>query len=102
MRASFCSHDFAHAEYTGAKDGPDLFLIENSVLLLSFIDLFLKIVVEEFVEEGYFIEGRAKGVLKFGVCSLEVEGMLVFIGETFRKVDEGLLVGLLVGEGVLF
>jgi len=57
-------------------------------------------VIEVLIEEGYFIEGRAEGVFELGVGSLEEEDVLMFLWQFFGEVDEGLLVGLLVGEGV--
>ena len=62
----------------------------------------MKGVIEILIEEGYLVEGGAESVLQFGIGSLHEEDVLVLVWQFFREVDEGLLVGLLIGVGILF
>jgi hypothetical protein len=47
------------------------------------------------VDEDNFIESRAESVFYFGVGLLKEENMLVFFGQFFGVVYEGLLIGFL-------
>ena len=62
----------------------------------------MKGVIKIFVEEWYLVESGAESVLQLGIGSLHEEDMLVLVWQFFREADEGLLVGLLVGERILF
>jgi hypothetical protein len=99
--ASLEANHLADGEGAGTQYRPDFLLIEDLFLLDALLDLLLEGVVQVFIEEGYLVEGGAKGVFQLGVGSLQVEDVLVLLGQLLREVYEGLLVGLLVGEGVL-
>ena len=49
------------------------------MLLVSFFDFFLEGVIKVLIDEGYFVEGGAKSIFEFGIGSLHIEYMLVFI-----------------------
>ena len=78
MWTTLYSYHLAHAQCTGAQDWPDFLFIEDLSLLAPLLDLALEGMFEILVEEWYFIEGGAEGVLEFCVGPFEVEYMVVF------------------------
>ena len=91
---------FTNPEDAWTEDGPDFLFVKNFAVVSSLFDFFLKGMIQVLVEEWNFVEGGAKSILQFGVCPFQVQDMLVFFWEFFRKVDERLLVGFLVSERV--
>lgn len=92
----------ADSKRTRAQYRPHLLLIKNSFVLNSLLYFLLQSVIKVFVEKWYFVESWAERVLKLCIRSLEVKDMLMFLWKLLGKVYEGLLIGLLVCEWVLF
>lgn len=102
VHAALSVDEMDGSEDARAEDGPHFLFGKGTLFLEARGHLGLEGVVDVLEDEDDLVEGGAEGVFGLGGEVLEVEDVLVLVGEFEGVHIEGVLVGLLRGEGVLF